>query len=689
MKAGGSRAEAAVVAGVLLTAFVATLAARVEGPAVAWPWAALVLLAFVGYGRGVARLLRIDGPVDWGLAAAWGLAAVVCLGGVLVAVRVMSRPLAIGIVGLGLALLAAEAWRTGVGFATLARRLVAAFRREPGFHVGLAALGALLALVVLGAALQQAFYWICDDQPIYAVFPAQILGSGGPRQPFSFRGLTSYGGQGFLQALMEVRLRADELQLFDKGLCLVIVVGLVLGATKRWPQRTLALLLLAALVALPDNRSNLTSMTSGAVVLLALYRTLRLEAFAVEGPRRAVFVLSALAAAAVALRQNCLVPAVGTLGLSAAFVVARRLRGASAGWRALDWRAARPALVEAAWSLGGLVVLLAPWWWTAYRSAGTFLFPLARGNFNSPVRGFGPAPWREQARISWDTLTFDDGALRALGLFLFLGLLVRDRSPRRAMLSTFVAAGLGSFALVTSFRWAGPGDFHRYQFAFGLALVTALVLEALSSDDAPAGEAAPPDGETPDGAAPDAAARVTWPAVLAVVALVVQLHDGRATAFAQLTKTLDVLRAAKLVRAPEPAVAEYRGLQALVPAHATLLTMLDEPYRLDFARNEIFVLDLPGIVSPPPGLPLTGVDPFASYLLARGIRYFAWTRPEMSRTDLFSTAVWRVLDKSNEPIHVAMKPGVHAMWQIEKDLLLARPVLYQSATLVLVDLARR
>jgi hypothetical protein len=68
----------------------------------------------------------------------------------------------------------------------------------------------------------------------------------------------------------------------------------------------------------------------------------------------------------------------------------------------------------------------------------------------------------------------------------------------------------------------------------------------------------------------------------------------------------------------------YAALQRSVPEHATLLVLLDQPYRLDFKRNRVFLLDQPGNVSPPPHLPIgQGPQALARYLLDQGIRYVA------------------------------------------------------------------
>ncbi len=63
----------------------------------AFVWGFILLAAFVGYGVALGRLLRFR-RYDGGLAAGWGLAFLIVVGGVLNLARVISPGLIIGIV---------------------------------------------------------------------------------------------------------------------------------------------------------------------------------------------------------------------------------------------------------------------------------------------------------------------------------------------------------------------------------------------------------------------------------------------------------------------------------------------------------------------------------------------------------------------------------------------------------------
>jgi hypothetical protein len=70
----------------------------------------------------------------------------------------------------------------------------------------------------------------------------------------------------------------------------------------------------------------------------------------------------------------------------------------------------------------------------------------------------------------------------------------------------------------------------------------------------------------------------------------------------------------------------YARMQRVVPEGAVLLTRLQYPFLLDFASHTIFIADLPGGASPPPGMPsFQGGESLAAYLCGQGVRYVAYS----------------------------------------------------------------
>jgi len=131
-----------------------------------------------------------------------------------------------------------------------------------------------------------------------------------------------------------------------------------------------------------------------------------------------------------------------------------------------------------------------------------------------------------------------------------------------------------------------------------------------------------------------------------------------------------------------------RRLQEAAPPGATILATLRMPFLLDFARNRVFMMSLPGFSSPPPGLPIDeGAAAVAHYLLNHHVRYLAYggirnihdllelTRPEIEARYPRSKMRWEILT-------------YHELYRnIVLELAVSHAVLYADGRRVLIDLA--
>jgi hypothetical protein len=66
----------------------------------------------------------------------------------------------------------------------------------------------------------------------------------------------------------------------------------------------------------------------------------------------------------------------------------------------------------------------------------------------------------------------------------------------------------------------------------------------------------------------------------------------------------------------------YAIAQTQIPSSATILTLADRPFLLNYRRNTIYSADWPGMASPPPGIPFfQGSEALAKYLRSQSIDY--------------------------------------------------------------------
>lgn len=152
-----------------------------------------------------------------------------------------------------------------------------------------------------------------DDFPAYFVFPEKMLqaGSMGP-DPFCARRLeSSLGGQSFLDTFVLSMLSAQNLQIVDSGVGLLLIIGLLWGNFKE-SGTSLAWSLLLVLFFLSMGRegpglgggNNITSLYTGTTMFLSLSRTLGWKALAESSFPSRVFIIALIGSAICALKSS-------------------------------------------------------------------------------------------------------------------------------------------------------------------------------------------------------------------------------------------------------------------------------------------------------------------------------------------------------------------------------------------------
>jgi hypothetical protein len=317
------------------------------------------------------------------------------------------------------------------------------------------------------------------------------------------------------------------------------------------------------------------------------------------------------------LRQNYVAPVAATLAVSYGCLIWARRRS--------SWRL---GVREAGLAAAMTVVWLLPWMIVSYRSSGTFLFPLMKGNFRPgfPMLESIGDRWA-QARFLLSNLAHPD-PIHTLPLFLLAGAFSLESDERRPMHSMLAGTVLGFYLLIRTFSLSDPPNLARYYYAFVVATAVAVLVGTSS---------APKRLRDP----------MSWgaPAVLALIAAVLQIHEMRGSVLGMYQSELQSLETE--IKSQEAFSAstdggnrDYRRLQSRVPAGAKLLVMADEPYRFDFKRNVIYNFDIPEAVSPHHALPVfEGPEAFADWLMSQSIRYVAFVPPDHSQK-LYRRDIW-------------------------------------------------
>ncbi len=645
-------------------------------------WGIAVLVAYWGFGWGVAKAAGWR-QVDLGLQASWGAALIVVLGGPLLAGGVLVAPVLVSLVVVGnilatFALL--SEWRRRAHQLGAWRRVLAGDARIVVPVLAIVAMGALQYVAALCDLHANPY----DDDIAYLPLVKRMLDIGNIDEPFSFRRLSSYGGQTVLVGLDLVRGGFANAHLFDRGQSFVVILALLVGY-RRGGLRPAGLALVMSVLYLvnqEDMHINTASYFSGAMFFLALYRT---QTVAVNrGTLRSALPSVLLAACASTLRQNY-IPVAG-LALVLPYVFAwwddRRAQGRP--W--LSLRAGDTDAVARWLSLSALFCLcLVGYWVAAYRSNRTFLFPLVLGTFNPAMQLKASVPSAVNELKMQVSVFMETEPLRTLTVIVPAALSFRDTRRGRPLLAFICAAGFGFAFLVHSFSQADPGNISRYLFGFSAATVMAVFAESATSAHGR------PHGSTSLQRGAVHGSRLShflvWTGLAVQVIWLRPVESPKHLAiFKNIAEAVSYDVSAGNAWPVEADL--YRRMQAAAPEGAKLAVLLDEPYHLDFSKQRIGNLDMPGYSSPGQRLPyFQGAEAMRAYMVGEGYTHIAFVRDTFSRYH-YRRHYWVERTFVDIEIWRIFGPYMLDMMDNLTELAENHPILFEERGIVLIDLTK-
>jgi len=561
--------------------------------ALAFAWSVVVLLGLIGMGRLVAGWVKDETALGagWGLHAVWGMALYLFVGGALALMKLCTAPVIGLLFGLGVAVLLWTTFRRGLP--SRAALTGIAWQNWPAF--------AVVALLFAGGVCWETGSSLFDDLPAYYNFCEKLLDTGSFDEPFSWRRLASLGGHTLLQSSILVYGSFANIQAFERGLCPVILLGLVLGFRGGGLGRSpLGLILGLAAVTTPIIRNNTTSHLTAVVLFLGLFVTLDLGERASAARRRFLVVAGVTAAGLATLRAQNVAVAGLTLGV---FWL---------GSAIMDRRPGRQALAEACSWGGAMLAALLPWMIMAFRSNGSPLFPLFAGGNNLAFdpQGVGGSLYD---RLICPARTFLDPGL----VIMFVCLLAMPQwrhagAARAAAIAAVITTALLSYGLSLS-----PDKTTIARYVQPLLLVGALVA-LMTAALSPRRRMA------------------AW-----VLGIMFIAHDlsGRCQYLWDHFVELQLANRMPPLYTPRT-IADYREAQLFIPEGKRVLICTDFPFLFDHPRNDLWIIDMPNAASPPPGLPFRRPpEETKRYLRKLGIEYVIFDFA--SSHALYSREVWR------------------------------------------------
>jgi hypothetical protein len=546
-------------------------------------WGLLVLASFVALGRLLARLVGVNCQREIWLPAGWGMAGMTVLGGWLnllgVARAGVLVALVVGTIVVGV-LVDAKALLRFARPDESPDQASAAGSPERGGWVWIALLAGFIGFkyfVSVGVSFNRN-----DDRMAYLYLVARLLETGSlGLDPFSNRQLFSLNGQSFLLALLCSGASFQLSHLLDPGIGWIILGGSTWSIVRKelggTTKEAFALAVLVLMVG-PYISMNLSGALTGAVLYLTVVRTaLRFTGDGTNLDRGQMVLLALTLGGLCSLKSTFFLFGF----LFAAFWYCLRM---------LHSRSLAPLREAIAVALVVLAALL-PWMCYQYVSGGTLLYPALGKGYHLAGRGLVPAegqglPLNHRVKSTREFLANGQVMPAVIALLLLAVNPIAGYAARwRILLASTLAAAAGS--VIFAFQLCSNSFVLRYtQPILYPALVLAGLYGFFSKRTSPA-------------------------AIALLVCLAVfvgnQWHDLQESyAFARLYKTLG--RYGNLCT--EEDAQAMRKLQAAVPPGKRMLVSLEDGFLLDFSRNPIWNLDVAGMVSPPPGIPITD-DPKA------------------------------------------------------------------------------
>ena len=569
-------------------------------------WGLVIAFAFIGWGHVAHHLLgaEVSDDPDWGLLAGWGMAASLIAGGVLAALGWVSAPLLVGMVIIGAVLAVVPAWRAATGM-------------TPNQWL-LTVLVAVPVLLHYGAAVHFHSTSCADDEIAYFPLIERLLQTGTLVDPFSMRRMGGYGGQTFLQALVATTGNEDNAFLMDRGIAVIVCFGLVVGYFKRRQtdgggysiDLARAAIVFAIIVMVPFPLLNSASHVTGLAMFLTLFRTLELVSRPSRAGTRTLWMIALIVAATASLRAHFLL--IGHIA-------------ATAYWF-LDWLGNRREPREIKAHLLSLIhvglasaVFLIPWMELLYRSSGTFLYPLMRGNHQSTFENYS-APLGITEHLAFIAHILTEPRMLVIVVPLIMLAYYRHN---RAALSLCLAAVTGMLAVASIFTLSDIDNIHRYVAPILNAAVIATVIAFVH----PQRRRRADERSIVVG---DRMAIIYVTVIMAILAPAIMIRDKNTIIshwnYQVLAETERDL---------------YGRMQASIPEGEKFLSIVYHPFAFDYQRNEVVNIDVPGAASPDPGMPyFKGQMALEAYLAEQAVRFIAFGDFDDPRGCLYNRPLW-------------------------------------------------
>jgi hypothetical protein len=623
-----------------------------------------IIGSLIGWGVFVVKLLRVRFSTGLGFKAALGLAFSTSVGGLLDWLHIITPNVVRSYLSIGLLITAVV---TLQNLPSLRDYLVSSFGyfKRHKYLAIVAFLFVSVTTVKFATATSPGRFNLQDDYPAYLVFPVKMIqtGSLGPA-PFSERRIvSSLGGKSFLDTFpLSLSGSVKNLRVMDEGVAFVIVLMLLaeLMIRKKAPGHWILITLLAASM-LPAPIANITALYSGIALLLLLFDFFD-RSVAESGTYQIVFM--ALVLASLSSLKTSFAPMAGIFFISF-YVVQLKLLPAKG-------RTIARAGICAALT----IILLLPWMVDSYYSSGTLFYPIFGKGFHGSRYGYYYLPSANLGlhNILAFCLGLANTLCAVLAALVFSALLGSHQNRHDSLVERIVVLNLviDLFLIGVS---TGGYQVYRYSFAILFSSALFLLIKQVTGVAKPSGSGM--------ALIPRSSVLVGFVSLGMLLGVgfdgfISEEKDGGIAALKFSLSGNDIVDTRE--------ASAYRDMQLSIPPGQKVMVRLDKNFLLDFRRNPIYINDLPGGASLPPGIPVfKGSEAVARYLTEHGIRYIAYSYGDEATftKELFS-------GRLSPNVNIWIRRGAEITFDFQDNVVglgRSRRRLFDDGKMFVVDLA--
>ncbi|MEI7497651.1 MAG: hypothetical protein WCK11_00005 [Candidatus Falkowbacteria bacterium] len=458
-----------------------------------------------------------------------------------------------------------------------------------------------------------------DDYPAYFVFPGQMLETGSMgNNPFSDRRLTgALGGQSFLDTFVLSVLPYDYLNLSDRGVGWLILILVMWELFRKFKSsRTMTALSTISIMLFYSAFGNITGHVTATALLVFLGYLFFEEKLSKNSYLTQATLFAFLVAALASIKSNIIVACFFYLIFY--FIISYK--------EAVGQKEKLLVIKSLAVFVLLTFIFLFPWMVMLYQSSGTLLYPIFGKGFHGSVYGTYDAPYSKWSFANFLTLFLNLANIIFLILFL-LGIFIwKSKCTKIEVFTRLKSLILLTFLSIFSIAFLTAGLMvHYYTYPIVIASVIIMLAAFISESEALSGLFS------------------SWRHdQIAVVLLAVMFGSGVFYNTPSLKPNLKLIQmhlrdnqsvafkegkrvSGNFASTPDER-ARYQNAQNTIPFEKKVLARTEKPFLFNLKQNNVYIIDLPGGASLPPGMPsYKGGEALSKYLLSNDIQYIVYT----------------------------------------------------------------